>query len=98
MALTFCGPLMPTVAAAMGGWDRRLAYQIFICLLCSVQILWTGKMHYVCISARAASDKYNWTLWTGKQICFVFRERHAACVSYDKFWLAKNSEVVVDVK
>lgn len=40
-----------------GGWDRRLAYQIFICLLCSVQILWTGKMHYVWISARAASDK-----------------------------------------
>lgn len=26
------------------GWDRRLAYQIFICLLCRVPIIPTGEM------------------------------------------------------
>lgn len=70
-----------------GGWDRRLAYQIFICLLCSVLILWTGKMHYVWMSAGVSSDKENWTVWIRKQICFVFRERHSEYLAYSNLWL-----------
>lgn len=76
MALAPCGTHMPTVAVTMWGFcDRMLAHQIFICLLCSVQILQTGEMHYVWISAGVASDKKYWTqgLSKGKQIhqiCF----------------------------
>lgn len=91
MALTSSSTLMPTVAVAIleggGRWDRRLAYQIFICLLCSVQILWTGKMHYVWISAKAASDRGNDPFLEGQQICFVFMKRVAKSL-YGKFQTA----------
>lgn len=90
--------LMPSVARCHGGgWDRRLAYQIFICLLCGVQILWSGKMHYVWISAGAASDKSNRTLWIGRHICFVFGLRHAAGLRYDESSTGNNSDAA-DVK
>lgn len=67
--------------------DRRLLYQIFICLLCSVQILHTGKMHYVWISARAASDKENWTIWIERQIVlFLGIDMLSVCISVTLEW------------
>jgi len=52
-----------------GGWDRRLVYQIFIHLLCSLQTPWTGKKHYVGISADAVVNRGNLTFWAGQQNC-----------------------------
>lgn len=56
------------------GWGMgpRRAYQIFICLMCRVQILWTGKTHYVWISVGAASLKICSPRIRG-QIDFVYR-------------------------
>lgn len=99
MALASSGALMPTVATTTTGrWDRRLAYQIFICMLRSVQILWTGKMHYVWISAGAASDKENRTLRKRRQIVLFSEQRLNVCIMATLTWgTFFNSGASVDV-